>query len=73
MGREAASSFEDLGAEANEEMKKKALNLHTASEQSAKVFMLPEFTIVDDNYIQSSKVLKTSSTQGTNPFKIESD
>ena len=54
-------------------MKKKALNLHTASEQSAKVFMLPEFTIVDDNYIQSSKALKTSSTQGTNPFKIESD
>lgn len=54
-------------------MKRKALSLHTASEQSAKVYMLPEFTIVDDNYIQSSKALKTSSTNGTNPFKAETD
>ena len=54
-------------------MKRKALQSHTAKEQSVKVYMLPEFTIVDDNYIQSSKALKTSSTQGTNPFKAEAN
>jgi hypothetical protein len=35
--------------------------------------MLPEFRIVDDNYIQGSNHLKSSSTQGTNPFKMDDD
>ena len=59
-------------------MKQRALNVHMGQpemyqEQTAKVYMLPEFRIVDDNYISSSAALKNSTTQGSNPFGAASD